>query len=157
MSTQRYRCVAEVAGRSGRLSAVLGVLEDALALGLARLASVPEGDLDGDLVLAHELVADGAADGGDDVLLGVDSLGLLAGVCHDGRLLAAARDAWTDARRHDGFRISFGIVRLAGASQTAKATVAALWLPCAAVPRRVHARLGAALIAISATATLAAC
>src|SRR3979411_2447942 len=122
MSTQRYRCVAEVPCRSGRLAAVLGVLEDALALGLARLASVPEGDLDGDLVLAHELVADGAADGGDDVLLGVDSLGLLDGVCHDGRLLAAARDAWTDARRHDGFRISFGVVRLGGASPKAKAT-----------------------------------
>src|SRR3981081_1261311 len=133
MSTQRYRCVAEVPCRSGRLAAVLGVLEDALTLGLAGLATVPEGDLDRDLVLAHELVADGAADGGDDVLLGVDSLGLLDGVCHDGRLLGSARDGRDATRRVAApglyVRQCWAKPRGSGLRNTP--------LPCPAVPRHV--------------------
>src|SRR5476651_1013019 len=64
-----------------RRLAVLGVLEDPLALGLTRLALVAEGDLDADLVLTHQVVADRAALRGEDVLLEVtplDSLIVLA-------------------------------------------------------------------------------
>src|SRR5207302_8025879 len=78
---------------SGRLAAVLGVLDDALALGLAGTPGVAEGDLGADLVLAHEVGADRAAQLGDDVLLGCDSLGLLDRVGHDGGLL------WPRGRR----------------------------------------------------------
>src|SRR5438067_1312387 len=63
-------------------AAVLGVLDDAFAARLTRAPAVPEGDLDADLVLAHEVVADRAAQVGDDVLLGRYSLGLLDGVGH---------------------------------------------------------------------------
>jgi peptidylprolyl isomerase len=58
------------------------VLHDALALGLPRLASVAEGDLHRDLVLPHELVADGAADLGHDVLLRRNTLGFFDAVGH---------------------------------------------------------------------------
>src|SRR5579862_5976998 len=64
--------------------AVLGVLDDALAAGLARAAAVPEGDLDADLVLTHQVVADRAADVREDVALGRDALGFLDRVCHGG-------------------------------------------------------------------------
>src|SRR5258708_3580451 len=57
-----------VSAWSGRL-AVLGVLHHALALGLAGLPGVAVGDLDADLVLAHDVAADGAAQLGEDVLL----------------------------------------------------------------------------------------
>src|ERR1700730_2246003 len=65
-----------------RRRAVLGVLDDALAARLTRLPCVAECDLDADLVLAHEVVADRAAQPRDDVLLRRDSLGFLDCVCH---------------------------------------------------------------------------
>src|ERR1700676_3535516 len=63
--------------------AVLGVLEDALPLGLTGIALMAERDLHADLVLTHQVVTDGAALRGEDVLLGGDSLGLLDCVGHD--------------------------------------------------------------------------
>src|ERR1017187_7081451 len=66
-----------------RRLAVLAVLEDALALGLTRPALVAERDLHADLVLTHQVVADRTTLRRDDVLLGVDSLGLLDGVGHN--------------------------------------------------------------------------
>src|SRR6202521_3904511 len=64
--------------------AVLGVLDDPLAAWLAGAAAVAESDLHADLVLPHQVVADRAADVGDDVALGGDTLGFLDRVGHGG-------------------------------------------------------------------------
>src|SRR6202049_1918315 len=64
--------------------AVLGVLDDPLAARLAGAAAMPESDLHADLVLPHQVLADRAADVGDDVALGGDTLGFLDRVGHGG-------------------------------------------------------------------------
>src|SRR6202521_1890002 len=64
--------------------AVLGVLDDPLAAWLAGATAVPESDLHADLVLPHQVVADRAADVGDDVALRGDTLGFLDRVGHVG-------------------------------------------------------------------------